>query len=226
MKHLTESLYKKMQLFHLPLENGMTLTDLEEAFGIETDEFLRQELLARDEWYDQYLPEPLHSRLFNSRGELSFQKVDDTLLQQIMVFRKTVEQEWARAAAKVHQEKQNLWKTAAPELRALLEMDLTDSEIRRISGIDSKEVQIELYPQWNLGKIITLHFTQVKDSWMGRFHPDDANWWLVDEISADEEQREGHYMLHVLFGNADYVGQIQFSFAGVQISEREDPLEF
>ena len=35
MKYLTEPLYKKMQLFHLPLEAGMSLTDLEEEFGIE-----------------------------------------------------------------------------------------------------------------------------------------------------------------------------------------------
>lgn len=226
MKYLTESLYKRMQLFQLPLEAGMTLADLEEAFGIETDEFLLQELLARDEWYDKYLPEPLHSRLFDTHGDVNFPELDDSLLQQIMVFRKATEQEWTKAMAKVQQEKQQIWKTAVPEFRKLLEMDLSDSEIRRISGIDSKNVQIELYPHWDIGKIITLHFTEVKDSWMGRFHPDDANWWLVDEILVDEEQREGRYVLQVLFGNADYVGQIQFSFADVQVAEREDPLGF
>ena len=223
MKYLTEPLYKKMQLFHLPLEAGMSLTDLEEEFGIEADDFLLQELLARDEWYDQYLPEPLHSRLFAPNGEVSFQQLDDTLLVQIAAFRQDVEREWAKAVAKVRQEKQQLWKTAVPELRQLLELDLADSEIRRISGIDSDTVQIELYPQWDIGKILTLSFTDVKDSWMGRIHPDDANWWLVDEIAADAE-REGRNVLQALFGNADYVGQLQLTFAGVQVSEREDPL--
>lgn len=54
MKHFTEELYKKMQLFQLPLEEGLSLQDIEDAFGIEADEFLLQELLARDEWYDAY----------------------------------------------------------------------------------------------------------------------------------------------------------------------------
>ena len=78
--------------------------------------------------------------------------------------------------------------TAAPELGALVQLDLRDSEIRSISGIDSDEIQIKLYPQWDLGKILILRFTDVKDSWMSRMHPDDANWWLADEIALDEER--------------------------------------
>lgn len=34
MKHFTEELYKKMQLFQLPLEEGLSLQDIEDAFGI------------------------------------------------------------------------------------------------------------------------------------------------------------------------------------------------
>ena len=48
---------------------------------------------------------------------------------------------------------------------------------------------------------------------------------MLDEIAADEE-REGRYGLYVLFGNADFVGQIQLTFADVEITEREDPLGF
>ena len=61
MKYLTEELYKRMQLFQFPLEDGITLNDLEELFEIDVQEFLLQEILARDEWYDKYLPESLHS---------------------------------------------------------------------------------------------------------------------------------------------------------------------
>ena len=56
MRHLTEELYKKMQLFQFPLEADMTLEQLAGEFDIEADDFLLQELLARDEWYDKYLP--------------------------------------------------------------------------------------------------------------------------------------------------------------------------
>ena len=73
MKYLTEDLYKKMQLFQLPLQDGFTFEDLEELFEIDAHEFILQELLARDEWYNKYLPEPLHSRLFDKNGEVSFQ---------------------------------------------------------------------------------------------------------------------------------------------------------
>ena len=86
MKHFTEELYKKMQLFQLPLEEGLSLQDIEDAFGIEADEFLLQELLARDEWYDAYLPEHLHDKLFDPHGEVCFQQVDDALWQQIAQF--------------------------------------------------------------------------------------------------------------------------------------------
>lgn len=225
MKYLTEPLYKKMQLFHLPLEASMTLRDLEQEFGIEADDFLLQELLARDEWYDRYLPEPLHSQLFDRSGQVRFEQLDDGLLEQITAFRQQVERDWAKAMSKVRQQKQQLWATASPQLRQLLKLELADSELRRIDGMDSDAVQIELYPQWDLGKILTLSFTGVKDSWMSRMHPDDANWWLVDEIAADSE-RDGRYSLQALFGHADHVGQLQLTFADVQVSEREDPLGF
>ena len=202
----------------------MTLADVEELFGIEAEDFLLQELLARDDWYDTYLPEPLHSRLFDSNGEVSLRDLDDSLWQEILQYRQSIEQEWAQAAAQAQEEKRKLM-TAAPELSALVQLDLRDSEIHSISGIDSDEIQIKLYPQWDLGKILILRFTDVKDSWMSRMHPDDANWWLADEIALDEE-RPGRYTLQVLFGNADFVGQLQFSFAGVTIKEREDPLEY
>ena len=226
MKHFTEELYKKMQLFQLPLEEGLSLQDIEDAFGIEADEFLLQELLARDEWYDAYLPEHLHDRLFDPHGEVCFQQVDDALWQQIAQFRQQTEQQWSKAAAKVQQEKQQIWKTASPALRQLLSLELADSELIAVKGIDTANVQIMLYPQWDLGKRIILQFQQVKDSWMGRFHPDDANWWLVDEILADEEGREGRYVLHVLFGNADRVEQLQFSFSDVVVQEQEEQWDF
>lgn len=224
MRYITDALYKKMQLFHLPVDGDMTLADVEELFGIEAEDFLLQELLARDDWYDTYLPEPLHSRLFDSNGEVSLRDLDDSLWQEILQYRQSIEQEWAQAAAQAQEEKRKLM-TAAPELGALVQLDLRDSEIRSISGIDSDEIQIKLYPQWDLGKILILRFTDVKDSWMSRMHPDDANWWLADEIALDEE-RPGRYTLQALFGNADFVGQLQFSFAGVTIKEREDPLEY
>ena len=224
MRYITDALYKKMQLFHLPVDGDMTLADVEELFVIEAEDFLLQELLARDDWYDTYLPEPLHSRLFDSNGEVSLRDLDDSLWQEILQYRQSIEQEWAQAAAQAQEEKRKLM-TAAPELSALVQLDLRDSEIHSISGIDSDEIQIKLYPQWDLGKILILRFTDVKDSWMSRMHPDDANWWLADEIALDEE-RPGRYTLQVLFGNADFVGQLQFSFAGVTIKEREDPLEY
>ena len=39
MKYLTEDLYKKMQLFQLPLQDGFTFEDLEELFEIDVHEF-------------------------------------------------------------------------------------------------------------------------------------------------------------------------------------------
>lgn len=224
MRYITDALYKKMQLFHLPVDGDMTLADIEELFGIEAEDFLLQELLARDDWYDTYLPEPLHSRLFDNNGEIGLRDLDEALWQEILTYRQSIEQEWAQAAAQVQEEKQKLV-AAAPELGALIHLDLRDCEIRSISGIDSDEIRIELYPQWDLGKILVLHFTDVKDGWMSRMHPDDANWWLADEIALDEE-RPGRYTLQALFGNADFVGQLQFAFVGVTIEEREDPLGY
>ncbi len=225
MKYLTEDLYKKMQLFQLPLEDGITLDDLEELFEIDAHEFLLQEVLARDEWYDKYLPEPLHSYLFDKNGEVSFQELNDTILDEIRRYRSTVEFEWAKASAKANQERQQIKKTALPELRKLLDMDLSDSEIRSIKGINTQNVTIELYPQWDLGKVLTLQFDGVKGGWSSKLHPDDAEWWLVDEIFADDELADG-YQLHMLFGDANAVGMVQFSFTGVSIHEMDDLFGF
>lgn len=225
MKYLTEDLYKKMQLFQLPLQDGFTFADLEELFEIDVHEFLMQELMARDEWYDKYLPEPLHSRLFDPKGEISFQELDDTLLDLIRAYRSETEFAWAKASAKAKQARQQVRKTAAPELRKLLDLDLTESEVRTIKGIDTREVVLEVYPQWDLGKKLLLQFTGVKGGWANKLHPDDADWWLADEIFADEE-REDTYQFHMMFGNAESVGLVQFSFTAVTVHEQAELLDY
>lgn len=224
MKYLTEVLYKKQQLFHLPLEEGMQITDLEEMFDMDASEFLLEELMAGDEWYYKYLPEPLRDRLFDKNGEVSFQELDDSILAQIAEFRREIDEKWQEASLKVQQDKDLVRETASEELKKLLAMDLVDSEIRLITGIDSDQVDVELYPQWDMGKKLTIRFEDVKDSWMGLFHPDDANWWLVDEVAPDSENREGRYELHALYGNAEHIAQLQLSFSDVTILETEESI--
>ena len=221
MKYLTEDLYKKMQLFQLPLQDGFTFEDLEELFEIDVHEFLMQELMAHDQWYDKYLPEELHSRLFDKKGEISFQELDDDLLDMIRQFRSSVEFEWSKAMAKAKQNRQQVRKTASPALRKLLDMNLAESEVRMIRGIDSREVTMEVYPQWDLSKKLLLQFKGVKGGWASKLHPDDADWWLADEIFADEE-RENAYQFHMMFGNAESVGLVQLSFTEVEIYEQDD----
>ena len=225
MKYLTEDLYKKMQLFQLPLQDGFTFEDLEELFEIDVHEFLMQELMAHDQWYDQYLPAELHSRLFDKKGEISFQELDDDLLDMIRNFRSSVEFEWSKASAKAKQNKQQVKKTASLELRKILDMTLAESEVRTIRGIDSKEVTLEVYPQWDLGKKLLIVFGGVKGGWASQLHPDDADWWLADEIFADEE-RENAYQFHMMFGNAESVGLVQLSFTDVTIYEQDDIFDF
>ena len=225
MKYLTEDLYKKMQLFQLPLQDGFTFEDLEELFEIDVHEFLMQELMAHDQWYDQYLPAELHSRLFDKKGEISFQELDDDLLDMIRNFRSSVEFEWSKASAKAKQNKQQVKKTASLELRKLLDMTLAESEVRTIRGIDSKEVTLEVYPQWDLGKKLLIVFGGVKGGWASQLHPDDADWWLADEIFADEE-RENAYQFHMMFGNSETVGLVQLSFTDVTIYEQDDIFDF
>ena len=225
MKYLTEDLYKKMQLFQLPLQDGFTFEDLEELFEIDVHEFLMQELMAHDQWYDQYLPAELHSRLFDKKGEISFQELDDDLLDMIRNFRSSVEFEWSKASAKAKQNKQQVKKTASLELRKLLDMTLAESEVRTIRGIDSKEVTLEVYPQWDLGKKLLIVFGGVKGGWASQLHPDDADWWLADEIFADEE-RENAYQFHMMFGNSETVGLVQLSFTDVAIYEQDYIFDF
>ena len=225
MKYLTEDLYKKMQLFQLPLQDGFTFEDLEELFEIDVHEFLMQELMAHDQWYDQYLPAELHSRLFDKKGEISFQELDDDLLDMIRNFRSSVEFEWSKASAKAKQNKQQVKKTASLELRKLLDMTLAESEVRTIRGIDSKEVTLEVYPQWDLSKKLLIVFGGVKGGWASQLHPDDADWWLADEIFADEE-RENAYQFHMMFGNSEAVGLVQLSFTEVTIYEQDDVFDF
>ena len=225
MKYLTEELYQKSQLFRFPMEASLTLEELAEEFELDLEEFLYEELMANEEVCQKYLPKDLLNRLFDEHGEVSLQEMDDTLLQEISTFRQETEKAWMKTETKIQQEKQQLWKTAQPGVRTLLKMNLAESEIRRVSGIDTDKVVMKLYPAWDMSKVVTMTFTGVKDGWMRNLHPDDADWWLADEITADEE-REGRYVLYALFGNAASVGGIQFSFADVEILEQDDPLGF
>ena len=225
MKYLNEELYQKTQLFHFPAEGNLTMEELLEEFELDLEEFLWQELMANEEAYQKYLPGALRHKLFDEHGEISFQETDEELLKEITKFRQAVESEWAKVTAKIRQEKQLLRKTASPAVRKLLDLELNESEIRRVSGVETDKITMKLYPAWDMGKVVTLTFTGVKDGWMSHLHPDDADWWLADEIIADEE-REGRYVMYALFGNAASVGGIQFSFSDVEVLEQNDPLGF
>ncbi len=225
MNHLSEELYKKAQLFRFPMEGMLTLEEMAEEFELDLGEFLLQELMAQEEWYEQYLPESLRDRLFDEHGEVTFQDIDNTLMQEITAFQQENERNWMKAVTKVQQEKQALWKTAEPGLRTLLKLNLTESEIRKVTGIHTDTVTMKLYPAWDMSKILTLTFHGVKDGWMSQMHPNDADWWLADEITADAE-REGRYNLHLLVGDAANVGRIQLTFSSVEVLEQDDPLGF
>jgi hypothetical protein len=140
-------------------------------------------------------------------------------------FRSSVEFEWSKASAKAKQNKQQVKKTASLELRKLLDMTLAESEVRTIRGIDSKEVTLEVYPQWDLGKKLLIVFGGVKGGWASQLHPDDADWWLADEIFADDE-RENAYQFHMMFGNSEAMGLVQLSFTDVTIYEQDDIFDF
>lgn len=221
MKYLTKDLYKRMQLFQFPLEDGVTLEQLAEEFEMDLSELLLEELMANEQSYKDYLPKPLYSRLFDKHGEVSFQEIDTTVLQELVAYRRETEIEWDKAIRQVKEQKQKLYQSASPELQVFLKWNLMDSEIKDVRGLDTDTVEVILYPAWDNNKCFTLQFTQVKSSWMNPLHSDDADWWLADELSVDEEQKE-RYRLQILFGNAKDVGQVQFTFTSLNILETCD----
>lgn len=220
MRFLTEELYQKKQLFSFLAEDGMNLSELQQSFAsdgeLDMDDFIFQELLARDEWYMKYLPQELKEKLFDASGEVIFDHADGVLLKEIEVFCTRIAKEWSKAEAKAKQLRQQVAQAATPGMKAFLKLELAGSELEEIQGMDSKEITIKLYPGWDFSKTIWLTFHGVKDSWMGKMHRDDANWWLLDEINIDE-QRQDRYELYVLFGHADYVGQLQLSFTDIEV---------
>lgn len=214
MQYITEELYKKMQMFQLPMDDDVSLGDLEE-WGLDLDDFFRQELLARDEWYLKYTPERLKELLFNASGEVIFAGLTEEIIQLVRAFREQVEEEWAEAMAWIDASKAQASLTASEDMQHFLTIDFQDGEIRYVDGIDTDEVNMEVLVGWDSSELVMLTFKGVRESWMGRMHPDDANWWLYDELSVNEQ---GRYVLHVLFGNADYVGQLQLVFEDIEVS--------
>lgn len=225
MKHLTEDRYIRMQLFQVPQDLGMgldmDLTALQEEFELEPEDYLITELMGREEWYDDYLPDDLHDRMFDSYGEICLQDIDASIFEDIAAFHAEAERDWTRAVARAKQEKQQLWQTAVPSVRTLLKLDLADSELGSITGIGTDTVQVVLYPQWDMSRILTLTFSGVQGGRMGRIHPQDANWWIADEIRADGDSR---YSIGALIVHADRVEELAFTFSDVTVEEKEDPL--
>ena len=213
MQYITEELYKKMQMFQLPMDDDVSLGDLEE-WGIDLDDFFLQELLARDEWYIKYTPKRLKELLFDASGEVIFEGLTEEMITLVRTFREQVEEEWAEAMAWVEASKAQVALMASPDMQHFLEIDFQDGEIRFVQGLDTDEVNMEVLIGWDSSELVRLTFSCVHESWMGRMHPDDANWWLYDELSVDTK---GRYVLHVLFGNADYVGQLQLVFDEIEV---------
>ncbi len=213
MQYITEELYKKMQMFQLPMDDDVSLGDLEE-WGIDLDDFFLQELLARDEWYIKYTPKRLKELLFDASGEVIFEGLTEEMITLVRTFREQVEEEWAEAMAWVEASKAQVALMASPDMQHFLEIDFQDGEIRFVQGLDTDEVNMEVLIGWDSSELVRLTFSGVHESWMGRMHPDDANWWLYDELSVDTK---GRYVLHVLFGNADYVGQLQLVFDEIEV---------
>ena len=216
MRFLTGELYQKKLLFPFFADDELCLEDIKFEYVPEMDEFFQQELLARDEWYLRYLPDTLKEKLFNDAGEVIVQHLDEALLKEIEAFCLKIDKEWCAAKAKAEALRQQVKERNAAGLNEFLALQLVDSEIEQVQGLDTDEVTIKIYPAWDFSKTIWLTFSGVKDSWMGKMHRDDANWWLVDEINVDEE-RDDRYELRVLFGHADYVGQLQLSFTDVAV---------
>lgn len=213
MQYITEELYKKMQMFQLPMDGDVSLGDLEE-WGIDLDDFFLQELLAREEWYIKYTPQRLKALLFNERGEVIFTELNEEIIALVKEFREQAEDEWAEAEAWVEAGRAQVRLTAPESIQQFLDIDFQDSQIRAVYGLDTDEVTLEVLVGWDGSELVRLTFTGVRESWMGKMHPEDANWWLYDELTINEK---GRFILHVLFGNADFEGQLQLVFADLVV---------
>ena len=217
MRYLTEELYQKLQLFPLPFDEDVSLTDLAE-WGLDLDELFIQELLARDEWYLKYTPAQLKALLFDQNGRIICQKLDDKILTLIRNFREQIDDECAEATAWVDSQRAQVALLANEGMQKYLSLDLTESNIVRVNGLDSREVTIELWQGVDASESIILIFKNVRESFMGNIHHYDANWWLFDEISVDDS---GYYQLYALFGNADYIGQLQVRFQDIEVQQKK-----
>lgn len=216
MRFLTEELYQKKLLFPFFADDGMCLEEIKLEYVPEMDEFLQQELMARDEWYLKYLPVELKDKLFDNFGEVIFEHANQELLAEIEKFCLSVDQEWCAAKTQVEVLRQQVQQANVAGINDFLALQLADSEIEEVKGLNTEEVTIKIYPAWDFSKTVWVTFLGVKDSWMGKMHHDDANWWLAEEVSVDEE-RAGRYELKVLFGHADYVDRLQLSFTDVAV---------
>lgn len=214
MRYLTDELYKKMQMFPLPVDEEIAIADLIEE-GIDLDDFFLQELLAKDDWYVKYTPKRLKDLLFDAQGEIIFTTLTEEIITLAREFRERVEDEWAEANAWVEANRAQVALLADEEMKRFLALDLADSAIRSVKGLDTREVTIELLKGWTHSELVTLRFHNVRESWMGRMHYEDANWWLCDEISIDEN---GRYQLFALFDNADTIGQLQLVFENISVT--------
>ena len=124
MRYLTEELYQKLQLFPLPFDEDVSLTDLAE-WGLDLDELFIQELLARDEWYLKYTPAQLKALLFDQNGRIICQKLDDKILTLIRNFREQIDDEWAEATAWVDSQRAQVALLANEGMQKYLSLDLT-----------------------------------------------------------------------------------------------------
>lgn len=218
MNYITDDLYKKMQMFCLPIEEGISLAEIAEEWGVDLDDFFLQELLARDEWYIKYTPKQLKSLLFDDQGQVIFTHLTEEILALVQGFRENCEEEWAEAQRLLAEEQAQVARVASVGVGTFLAMDLQDSQIQSVSGLDSDKVVIRVNAGWDGSEMVTMTFTGVKESWMGKLHPEDANWWLYHEIFLDER---GLYGLNVLFDHAEYIGHLQMVFSDVMVEKQK-----
>ena len=144
MQYITEELYKKMQMFQLPMDDDVSLGDLEE-WGIDLDDFFLQELLARDEWYVKYTPKRLKELLFDASGEVIFTGLTEEIIQLVRAFRDQVEEEWAEAMAWIDASRAQASLTASEDMQHFLSIDFQDGEIRLVDGLDTDEVSMDAF---------------------------------------------------------------------------------
>jgi hypothetical protein len=195
MRYLTRDRVRKMQFFGIAFED-MDLESLKKEWGnceypLDVYEVFYREVEEHKEDMTKLLPESLKNKIFNEKGDVRKDSLNEGLYKELVVYNQEAKTEWEKACRAVHDEEKRIRRNLSEPIKKLIKLNMHDEKAASIS-LEGEKLIIEL-ENHSWGKPLLIFKGVGKPHILIEAYP---AWWLYNELFKLDN---GKYEYNILF---------------------------